>query len=154
MAGKAYSAISILNKRASFNYFIDDTWEAGIILTGTEVKALKEGKANLTDAYCYLKDDEIWIKNMHISPYDNGSYGNHPPRRDRKLLLHKKEIIKIKSKIREKGVTIIPTKVYISDRGFAKVEIGIARGKKQYDKRESLKEDEAKREMGRMQKKY
>ncbi len=150
----AQPVINISNKRATFNYFIDSTWEAGIILTGTEIKAIREGKANLTDAFCFFKDDELWIKNMHISPYDNGSYANHPPRRDRKLLLNKKELLKIRSKIKEKGTTVIPTRLYIGDRNYAKVEIGIARGKKLYDKRESMKENEAKREVGRILKRH
>ncbi len=150
----AQPVINISNKRATFNYFIDSTWEAGIILTGTEIKAIREGKANLTDAYCFFKDDELWIKNMHISPYDKGSYANHPPRRDRKLLLNKKELLKIRSKTKEKGTTVIPTRLYIGDRNYAKVEIGIARGKKLYDKRESMKENEAKREVGRIMKRF
>jgi len=150
----AQPVINISNKRATFNYFIDSTWEAGIILTGTEIKAIREGKANLTDAYCFFKDEELWIKNMHISPYDKGSYANHPPRRDRKLLLNKRELVKIKSKAKEKGVTVIPIRLYINDRSFAKVEIGIARGKKLYDKRETLKENESKREIDRIMKRF
>ncbi len=120
------------------------------MLTGTEIKSIREGKANLTDAYCYFKDGELWVKNLHISPYDHGGYANHAARRDRKLLLHSKQLLKFISKIREKGVTIIPVRLYINERGFAKLEIGLARGKKLYDKRESLKQAEAKREIGRV----
>ena len=122
------------------------------MLTGTEVKAIREGKANLTDAYCFFKDSELWVKNMHISPYDHGSYANHPARRDRKLLIHTHQIKKFISKLREKGVTIIPTRCYLSERGLIKLEIGLARGKKLYDKRETLKQAEAKREIGRIMK--
>jgi SsrA-binding protein len=141
--------VNIVNRRASYNYFISDTVEAGIMLTGTEIKAIREGKANLTDAYCYFKDEELWIKQLHISPYDYGGYANHDPRRDRKLLLHRHQLRKFISKLREKGVTIIPVRMYLTDRGFAKIEIGVARGKKLYDKRESIKQAEAKREIGR-----
>ena len=148
------SAITISNKRASYNYFIDATWEAGVMFTGTEVKALREGKANLTDAYCFFRPDGLWIKNMHISPYENGSYANHPAKRDRKLLLNKKELIKIASKIKEKGVTLIPVKLYFNERGFAKLEVGIARGKKLFDKRATMKENEAKREVSRAMKRF
>ena len=124
------------------------------MLTGTEIKAIRQGKANLNDAYCFFKDDELWIKNLHISEYDDGGYSNHAPKRDRKLLLHRHQLRKMQSKLREKGVTIIPVKLYLSDRGFAKLEIGLARGKKLYDKRETIKQAEAKREMGRMMKKH
>ena len=120
------------------------------MLTGTEIKAIREGKANLTDAYCFFKDGELWVKNMHISPYDHGGYANHPARRDRKLLLHTHQLKKFISKLREKGVTIIPVRLYLNERNLAKLEIGLARGKKLYDKRESLKQAEAKREIGRI----
>ena len=147
---KHQQQVNIVNRRAAFNYFISDNVEAGIMLTGTEIKSIREGKANLTDAYCYFKDGELWVKNLHISPYDHGGYANHAARRDRKLLLHSKQLLKFISKIREKGVTIIPVRLYINERGFAKLEIGLARGKKLYDKRESLKQAEAKREIGRV----
>lgn len=151
---KVASTINITNRKAGFNYFITESWEAGIMLTGTEIKAIRQGKANLNDAYCFFKDDELWIKNLHISEYDDGGYSNHAPKRDRKLLLHRHQLRKMQSKLREKGVTIIPVKLYLSDRGFAKLEIGLARGKKLYDKRETIKQAEAKREMGRMMKKH
>lgn len=119
------------------------------MLTGTEIKAIREGKANLNDAYCYFKKDELWIKQLHISPYDKGGYSNHEPRRERKLLLHRYQLRRILSKVKEKGVSLIPVRLYTTERGFAKIEIGLARGKKMYDKRETLKKAEAKREMGR-----
>lgn len=119
------------------------------MLTGTEIKAIRDGKANLNDAYCYFKKDELWIKQLHISPYDKGGYSNHEPRRERKLLLHRYQLRRILSKVKEKGVSLIPVRLYTTDRGYAKLEIGLARGKKMYDKRETLKKAEAKREMGR-----
>lgn len=145
----AYQTVNIQNRRAAFNFFISDTWEAGIMLTGTEIKAIREGKANLNDAYCYFKKDELWIKQLHISAYDKGGYSNHEPRRERKLLLHKYQLRRILAKVKEKGVSLIPVRLYTTERGFAKLEIGLARGKKMYDKRETLKKAEAKREMGR-----
>ncbi len=151
---KPQSTINITNKRAVFNYFITASYEAGIILTGTEIKSIRAGKANLTDAYCFFKNEELWIKNLHISEYKEGSYNNHEPKRERKLLLNRKELSKLQSKIKEKGTTIIPTKLYISDRGFAKIEIGLARGKKSFDKRETLKKAEATREMARVRKEF
>lgn len=150
MSTPVNSQVNIVNRRASFNYFITDTWEAGIMLTGTEIKSVRAGKANLTDAYCYFKNEDLFIKNLHISPYEHGSYSNHEPKRDRKILLHKKQLLKIKTKLKEKGVTLIPVKMYTTERGFAKLELGLARGKKMYDKRETLKQNEAKREIGRM----
>lgn len=144
--------INITNRKAGFNYFISDSWEAGIILTGTEIKAIRQGKANLNDAYCYFKNDDLWVKNLHISEYDDGGYSNHAPKRDRKLLLHGHQLRKIQSKLREKGVTLIPVRLYISDRGFAKLELGLAKGKKLFDKRDTIKQAEAKRELGRVMK--
>ena len=146
--------INIINRKAAFNYFVSSTYEAGIILTGTEIKSVREGKANLSDAYCFLKNGELWIKSMHISEYAPGSYNNHVTKRERKLLLNKVELRKLASRTREKGTTIIPVRLYINERGFAKLEIGVARGKKKFDKRETLKEAEAKREMSRAKKKY
>jgi len=151
---KPQSSINITNKRAMFSYLISATYEAGIVLTGTEIKSIRESKANLSDSYCYFKNEELWIKNMHVSEYKEGSYNNHEPKRERKLLLNKKEIVKLQSKVKERGTTIIPTKLYISTRGFAKIEIGLARGKKTFDKRESLKKAEATREMSRVRKEY
>lgn len=149
---KIAATVNITNRKAGFNYFISDSWEAGIVLTGTEIKSIRQGKANLNDAYCYFKNEDLWIKNLHISEYEEGGYHNHAPKRDRKLLLHSYQLRKIQSKLREKGVTLIPVRLYLSDRGFAKLEIGLARGKKLYDKRETIKQAEAKRELGRVMK--
>jgi SsrA-binding protein len=146
--------INIVNRRASFNFFISDEVEAGIQLTGTEVKAIREGKANLSDSFCYFKNDELWLKNLHISPYEHGSYANHEAKRERKLLLHRHQLTKLQSKLKEKGVTIIPISIQENQRGLIKLRIGLARGKKLFDKRETLKKAEAKREMGRVMKKF
>ena len=150
---KIAATVNIVNRKASFNYFISDSWEAGIVLTGTEIKAIREGKANLVDAYCIFKNTELWVKNLHISAYEKGGYTNHAPREDRKLLLHRYQLKRILAKLKEKGVTLIPLRLYIEERGFAKLELGLARGKKLYDKRDSLKDAEAKRELGRVMKK-
>ncbi|MBK7683967.1 MAG: SsrA-binding protein SmpB [Bacteroidia bacterium] len=150
---KIAATVNIVNRKASFNYFISDSWEAGIVLTGTEIKAIREGKANLVDAYCVFKNTELWVKNLHISAYEKGGYTNHTPREDRKLLLHRYQLKRILAKLKEKGVTLIPLRLYIEERGFAKLELGLARGKKLYDKRDSLKDAEAKRELGRVMKK-
>ena len=146
--------INIVNRRASFNFFISDEVEAGIQLTGTEVKAIREGKTNLSDSFCYFKNDELWLKNLHISPYEHGSYANHEAKRERKLLLHRHQLTKLQSKLKEKGVTIIPISIQENQRGLIKLRIGLARGKKLFDKRETLKKAEAKREMGRVMKKF
>lgn len=124
------------------------------MLLGTEVKAIRDGKANLTDSFCYFKNDELWLKNLHISPYEHGSYSNHEAKRDRKLLLHKKQLVKILSKVKEKGTTLIPVKLYENERGIIKIELGLAKGKKLFDKRESLKEAESKRDIDRAMKKF
>ena len=150
---KIAATVNIVNRKASFNYFISETWEAGIVLTGTEIKAIREGKANLVDAYCVFQNTELWVKNLHISAYEKGGYTNHAPREDRKLLLHRYQLKRILAKLKEKGVTLIPLRLYIEERGFAKLELGLARGKKLYDKRDSLKDAEAKRELGRVMKK-
>jgi SsrA-binding protein len=139
--------ISLINRQATFIYFIEDKFEAGLQLLGTEVKSLREGKASFNDAYCLLEEGEVWIKSLHIAPYSHGSHANHDPIRTRKLLLQKKEIKKIESRLKEKGYTVVPLKIFFSSKGFAKVEIGLARGKKQADKRESLKKKQAEREM-------
>jgi SsrA-binding protein len=146
--------INIINRRAGFNFFISDEVEAGLQLSGTEVKAIREGKANLSDSFCYFKNEELWIKNLHISPYEHGSYANHEPKRERKLLLHRHQLTKLQSKLKEKGVTIIPISIQDNERGLIKIRIGLAKGKKLFDKRETLKKAEAKREMGRAMKKF
>ena len=125
----------ILNKKASFEFLLLQTFTAGIILTGTEVKAIREGKASLSEAYCLITNGEIWLKNMHISEYKQGSYNNHEPKRLRKLLLNRTEIRKIESRLKEKGTTIVATQLFFNERGFAKIDIAVARGKKMYDKR-------------------
>ncbi|OJV39165.1 MAG: SsrA-binding protein [Bacteroidales bacterium 36-12] len=143
------SNIVIKNKRATFNYEIIDRYIAGIQLFGTEIKSIRDGKASLVDTYCTFIKDELWVKNMHIATYFFGTYNNHDVRRDRKLLLTKRELLKLGRATRETGLTIIPLKLFINDKGLAKLEIGLAKGKKTYDKRQSLKEKDAKREMER-----
>jgi SsrA-binding protein len=133
------------NREAYHNYFIDETHEAGLLLSGTEVKSLRDGRANLKDAYVAVKDGEAWLINAHISPYSHGNRENHDPTRTRKLLLHKKQIINLGSKVQEKGLTLVVTKIYFK-KGRAKVEIGVARGKKLYDKRETEKKRLVERE--------
>jgi SsrA-binding protein len=150
MAKKKPSGEKIIaqNKTARLNYFIDDTYEAGIALVGTEVKALREGKANLKDSYAMVKDGEVFIHEMHISPYTYGNRQNHDPLRVRKLLLHKGEIKRLYGKSRERGLALIPLKLYFKS-GKVKIEIGVGRGKKHYDKRESLRVKEDRREIER-----
>ena len=137
------------NRKAYHDYFIEETCEAGISLLGTEVKSLREGKANLKDSYALIKGNEIFLLNCHISPYSHGNIQNHDPLRTRKLLLHRKEINKLWGKLTQKGLTLIPLKIYFTKNGKAKVEIGLCRGKRQYEKREVLKEKEARREIER-----
>ncbi len=145
--------VNIKNKRAYFDYEIGDTYTAGMVLTGTEIKSIRAGKASLADSYCLAERGEVWVKGMNISEYFYGSYNNHVARRDRKLLLSRKEIAKIEKAIADPGYTLIPLKIFINDRGYAKLLIGIARGKKQYDKRQAIKEREDKRILDRMMKK-
>uniref|UniRef100_A0A832A2Q9 SsrA-binding protein n=1 Tax=Desulfacinum infernum TaxID=35837 RepID=A0A832A2Q9_9BACT len=141
------------NKKAFHDYEIIETLEAGMVLTGTEVKSLREGRANLKDSYARIKGGEIWLHDFHISPYPCASYNNHEPERTRKLLLRRREIRRLAGKTQEKGLTLVPLKVYFS-KGKAKVEIALARGKKDYDKRERIKQKEEAREMDRLRKKY
>lgn len=145
--------INIKNRRASFDYEIGDTYTAGMVLTGTEIKSIRVGKASLTDSYCMIDRGEVWVKGMNISEYFYGSYNNHAARRDRKLLLSKKEIAKIEKAVSDPGYTLIPLRIFINDRGYAKLVVGVARGKKQYDKRQAIKEREDKRILDRMMKK-
>ncbi|HEY7198617.1 MAG TPA: SsrA-binding protein SmpB, partial [Candidatus Dormibacteraeota bacterium] len=137
-----------VNRRAWHDYFIDEQYEAGLVLTGTEVKSLRAGKANLRDGYVRIDGREAWLENVHISSYAQAGYGNHDPTRSRKLLLHGKEIASLIGKVRQRGYTVIPLRLYFT-RNHAKVEIGLARGKRQYDKRQALAEADAKREMER-----
>lgn len=143
-------AINIKNKRATFDYELIDTYTAGIVLTGTEIKSIRLGKASLVDTYCYFVNNELWVKNMHISEYFYGSYNNHIARRERKLLLTKKELDKLKRGSLDPGFTLIPVRLFINEKGLAKVVVALAKGKKQYDKRQSLKEKDDKRDMARM----
>ena len=136
------------NRKAYHNYFVQESLEAGIALTGTEIKSIREGRANLSDAYVRPEKGELWLLNAHISRYDAGSYMGHEPTRPRKLLLHRKEIAGLAAKVAEKGLTLVPLRIYIKD-SLAKVEIALARGKKLYDKRETIARREAEREMGR-----
>lgn len=145
--------VNIKNKRANFDYEISETFTAGIVLTGTEIKSIREGKASLADTYCVVDNGEVWVKGMHISEYSFGSYNNHVVRRDRKLLLNKKEISRLSKAADDVGFTIVPIRVFINDRGFAKMVIGIGRGKKQYDKRQSIREREDKRALARVMQK-
>ncbi|HTG57345.1 MAG TPA: SsrA-binding protein SmpB [Niabella sp.] len=143
------SSISIKNRSAFHEYFIDDTYVAGMVLLGTEVKSLREGRASFNDSYCIIHKGEIWIKSLHISPYSHGTVNNHDADRDKKLLLQKREIRKIQAKLKEKGYTLVPLKIFMNDRNFIKIELGLGKGKKLYDKRESIKQKDVEREMKR-----
>ena len=149
MKEKISNNIQIKNKRATFDYELLDTFTAGIVLTGTEIKSIRLGKASLVDTFCFFNNGELWVKNMYIAEYFYGTYNNHQARRDRKLLLTKKELKKIQRLSKESGFSVIPTKIYISDKGLAKIIVAVAKGKKVYDKRESIKEREDKRQMDR-----
>lgn len=146
--------INIKNKRASFDYEFVETYTAGIVLTGTEIKSIRLGKASLVDTYCYFVRGELWVKNMHIAEYFYGSYNNHVARRDRKLLLDRKELRKLKQAVKNPGFTIVPTRLFINEKGLAKLVIALARGKHEYDKRESIKERDDKREMDRIRRNF
>lgn len=141
------SNINIKNKRASFDYEFIDLYTAGIVLTGTEIKSIRLGKASLVDTFCYFSKNELWVKNMNISEYFYGSYNNHVSRRDRKLLLEKKELIKLQRLVKESGFTIVPVRLFINEKGLAKLVIALAKGKKLYDKRNAIKERDDKRYM-------
>lgn len=145
--------INIKNRRATFDYAIVETYTAGIVLTGTEIKSIRLGKASLADTYCYVNNGEVWIKNMYIAEYFYGTYNNHNERRERKLLLNRREIADLQKNGKESGFSIIPLKLFISDKGYAKIVIALARGKKEFDKRQSIKEREDKRDIARMFKK-
>lgn len=139
----------IKNRSAYHEYFIDDKYEAGIVLSGTEVKSIREGKVSFNDSYCLLHKGEVFVKSMHIAEYSHGNLNNHDPVRDRKLLLQKKQIRKIESKLKEKGYTLVPLRIYFNEKGLAKMEIGLAKGKKLHDKRETLRKKDVEREMKR-----
>jgi SsrA-binding protein len=144
--------LNIKNKKAYFEFHILDTFTAGIKLLGTEIKSIRESKVNINDAFCSFVDNILYVRNMHIAEYSHGSFYNHEAKRDRALLLNKKELEKLKTNIEEKGFTIVPLKIFVSDRGFAKMEIGLAQGKKIYDKRETMKDRDSKIEMDRAMK--
>lgn len=145
--------VNIRNKKASFEYEFIDTFTAGIQLTGTEIKSVRDSKASINEAYCVFINNELFVKNMHIAEYVEASYNNHDPRRLRKLLLNKQELVKLQRKLKDKGLTVIPLKLFISKNGYAKLDIALAKGKKLHDKRESIKEKDTKRDLDRAMKK-
>jgi SsrA-binding protein len=144
------SPVNIKNKRATFDYELIDTYTAGIELTGTEIKSIRLNKASLVDTFCYFAKGELWVKNMHIAEYFYGSYNNHSARRDRRLLLQKKELAKLERGIKEGGFTIVPLRLFVNEKGLAKLVIALAKGRKQYDKRQALREKDDRRDMARM----
>ena len=144
------SNINIKNRKATFDYELIETFTAGIVLTGTEIKSLRQGKAGLSDTYCMVENHELWVKNMYIAEYSYGSYNNHTTHRDRKLLLTRKELSKIAKAAEQPGYSVVPLRVFINERGLAKMVIAVARGKKLYDKRQSIKDREDKRNLDRM----
>lgn len=146
--------VRIKNKRATFDYEIIDKYTAGIVLTGTEIKSIRSGKASLVDTFCFITDGEIWVKNMYIAEYVNGTYNNHATRRDRKLLLNKKEIRSLQNDTLSPGFTIVPLMLFIDDNGRAKLDIALCRGKKEFDKRASIRERDDKRELDRFMKRF
>lgn len=146
---KLSNNVNIKNKRATFDFELIEKFNAGIVLSGTEIKSIRMGKATLVDAYCYFVNGELWIKNMNISEYKDGTYNNHVTRRERKLLLQRKELKKMDRKVKETGLAIIPTRLFINERGFAKLQIALGKGKKEHDKRHSLREKDDKRQMDR-----
>jgi len=146
MAKRGKANIDIKNKRASFEYEFLETLTAGIVLTGTEIKSIREGKASLPDAYCYFAGNELFVRNLHIAEYWWGNLSNHDPRRDRKLLLNRKELNKLLRKYKEKGLTIVATRLFVDENGYAKLELALARGRKAYDKRENIKNKDFRRE--------
>jgi SsrA-binding protein len=141
--------MEIKNRQAYFEYFFDDKYVAGVVLTGTEVKSLREGKASFNDSYCIFNKGELWIKSFHISEYSHGTVNNHDPIRERKLLLNKRELKKLAAKIKEKGYTIIPLRLFFNEKNLAKLEIGLGKGKKLHDKRETIKQRDTDRELKR-----
>lgn len=149
MTAKILNKVNIENRRAKFDYQFLEKLIAGMVLTGTEIKSIREGKAALTDSYCYFRNNELYIKNLHITEYSEGTHYNHEPNRERKLLLNKQELNKLQKKLKDQGLTIVPVRLFIADSGYAKLEIALAKGKKEFDKRESIKERDVKREIMR-----
>lgn len=148
-ATRFQKTVNIRNKRATFEYELLDTFIAGMVLQGTEIKSIREGKVNLQDGFCYLTNGELFVKGINITPYAQGTHYNHEAQRERKLLLKRSELQKLEGKVEEKGLTLIPTRLFINDRGFAKLEVALARGKKLHDKRQSIKDKDVKRELDR-----
>lgn len=146
---KLQKTINIKNRKASFEYYFLEEYTAGMVLTGTEIKSIREGKVSMADAYCYFSKGELYVKNLNIARYENGTHYNHEPLRERKLLLSRRELRKLENKLTDKGLTVIPTRLFINDGGLAKMEIALAKGKKLYDKRDSIKEKDMKREQDR-----
>ncbi len=146
---KISNTVNIENRRAKFDYQFLDTLTAGMVLKGTEIKSIREGKAGLADSFCYFRNDELYVKNFHITEYGNASFYNHEPMRERKLLLSRQELNKLQKKVKDQGLTIIPVKLFINERGFAKLNIALAKGKKEFDKRDDIKKRDIEREMNR-----
>ena len=151
---KSQRRVDIRNKRATFDYIVLDRYTAGIVLTGTEIKSIRAGKAGLVDTFCYIHNGEVWVKNMYVAEYDRGSYGNHLPRRDRKLLLNRREIRALAEATKAPGFTLVPLRLFINDDGRAKVDVALCRGKKEFDKRASRRQKDERREMDRAIKRY
>ena len=149
-----YKKINIRNKRATFDYEILEEFIAGVVLVGTEIKSLRLGKASMVDTYCYFDRNELWLRGLNIAEYGWGTCNNHTPKRDRKLLLNRKELDKLQRSLQDRGLTVVGLRIFLNDRGLAKVAIGLARGRKSYDKREYLKANDAKREMDKAMKTY
>ena len=145
------SKVNIKNRKASFEYQFIDKYVAGIMLLGTEIKSIRNNQANISDAHCIFIEDELFVRNLHIAEYSNGGHNNHEPKRERKLLLNRQELGKMIGKVKEKGMSVIPIRLFINDKGKAKLEITLAKGKKIYDKRESIKEKDQKRDIAREQ---
>ena len=145
-----YRNISIRNKRATYDFEILDTYIAGIVLTGTEIRSLRLGKASLTDCYCYFNNGELFVRGMNISEYHWGTYNNHMPKRDRKLLLNRKELLKLQRSLQDKGLSVVGLKLFINERGLAKLQIGLGKGRKSFDKREYIKERDARKEISQV----
>ena len=149
MATKILNNVNIENRRAKFDYQFLEKLVAGMVLKGTEIKSIREGKAALVDSYCYFRNDELYIKNMNVAAYSEGTHYNHEPNRERKLLLSKAELNKLQKKLKDQGLTVIPVRLFISETGYAKLEIALAKGKKEFDKRESIKKRDTEREINR-----
>ncbi len=144
------SKVNIRNKKAGFEYFLLERFVGGIVLTGTEIKSIRAGKASINDAYCAFSGSELFVRNMHVAEYDHGSYNNHDPKRERKLLLNTRELRKLRTKLAERGFTLVPVLLFINEKGLAKLEIALAKGKKLHDKRQTIKKKDIEREMERL----